>query len=107
MDLMARRAGASSSSTRRNRADRAASRVPAATPSRKPAVMRTREYPMATPKKSSVGNQFRQPRKHSERGDQDDALINGHGTRLPQEQPEEYSPGPYGSAAFHGSQRLK
>ena len=38
--------------------------------------MRTREYPMA-PQKSSVGNQFRQPRKHSERGDQDDALING------------------------------
>ena len=54
MDLMARRAGASSSSTRRNRADRAASRVPAAAPSRKPAVMRTREYPMAL-QNSSVG----------------------------------------------------
>ena len=54
MDLMARRAGASSSSTRRNRADRAASTTPAAAPSRKPAVMRTREYQMA-PQKSSVG----------------------------------------------------
>ena len=35
--------GASSSSTRRNRAERAASTVPAATPRRKPAVIRTRE----------------------------------------------------------------
>ena len=47
--------------------------------------MRTREYQM----------------------DQDDALIDGHGACLPQEQPKDYSPGPYGSAAFHESQRLK
>ena len=43
MDLTASIAGASSSSTRRNRAEKAASTVPAATPRKKPTVIRTRE----------------------------------------------------------------
>ena len=100
MDLMASMAGASSSSTRRNRAERAASTVPAATP-RKEARGDPHQGSRRCPPRNPVWGSTPRAGQHPQRRNQDDLLVDRHSAQLPKGKPDEHRPGAYGSRASH------